>query len=627
MSDNKQHDSTGTLKKQVISLVNAGQFETARETCQQACAQSPDDPEAWFLLGAINGQLTDWAAAEAACRQATRLAPQHPVSHYNLAIALLQQHRPAEAIDELVMADKLQPDHFNTLLELGNTYNQTGHHELAIFQLSKALELQPESAVAHVNLAHAFREALRYEPALLHYRRAIELDPDNPEAYYELAGVFIAQFKYDSAISLLESVIPRMPGKTGLLSRLAVAYQEQGDSDKARHYYNRALEIEPDHLASRIGITGIQAMQGDFSNAFHSVEKLLAEHPENLSALLIYANIAHHFGADDKAAELVTKRLADPSVPEKTQSKLYFALANIHERSDDLDKAFECYKTANRLRGAVFDYISYSNIYNALIENYSVQAVPSLPRSDNRSDTPIFIVGMPRSGTSLAEQIIASHPDAFGAGELSNLNYIVASLNETIHSSVPYPRCLDQLDTPLLNRLADQYLAEIAERSGNARFVTDKMPMNFMHLGFIDLLFPNAHIIHCQRDPLDTCLSCYFQSFSGEQPYAYSLTDLGKHYRLYRKLMEHWKKVLRVPMYELSYEALVGNQEEETRKLLEFCGIEWNDACLNFHKTQRTVSTASYSQVRNPIYRKSVGRWRAFEKHLGPLLEELQKPG
>jgi len=214
----------------------------------------------------------------------------------------------------------------------------------------------------------------------------------------------------------------------------------------------------------------------------------------------------------------------------------------------------------------------------------------------------------------------------YGAGELRDINYIVGRLTEILKSDAPYPWCLDRLNTSLLTQLANKHLDVIAELSDNALYVTDKMPVNFMHLGFIDLLFPNAHVIHCQRDPLDTCLSCYFQSFSGEHPYAYSLSDLGKYYRLYHKLMNHWKKVLRIPVYELSYENLVQNQEQETRKLLTFCGIEWNDACLDFHNTRRTVSTASYDQVRKPMYTKSIGRWRQYEQHLGPLIEELEKP-
>ena len=187
------------------------------------------------------------------------------------------------------------------------------------------------------------------------------------------------------------------------------------------------------------------------------------------------------------------------------------------------------------------------------------------------------------------------------------------------------PFCLDSLTTGLLNQLADNYLEDIKKRcGGTARYSTDKMPMNFIHLGFISLLFPNAKFIHCTRNPRDTCLSCYFKLFSGELPYAYSLTDLGKFYRLYQRLMTHWKRVLTVPVYELNYEDMVLNQGTETRKLIEFCGLDWDDACLHFHKTDRTVATSSHDQVRQPMYTSSIGRWRDYEKHLEPLFTALR---
>jgi tetratricopeptide (TPR) repeat protein len=626
MSNSRHQDSINALKQQAAMLINAGQFESARINCQQACEQAPDDPEAWFMLGAITGQLADWEEAEKCCRHATRLAPQHPMSRYNLAFALLQQNRPAEAIDELQQAVRLQPGFFNAQLELGNAYRLTGSHDRSIRHFNKAVEIDPQSALAHLNLAHAFRDTERLDEAVTHYERCIELEPDNTEAYCELAGVLIKLFKFDRVISLLEAVIPRMPGRPVLLFRLAVAYQEQGDSDIALGYYNKVLEIEPENVDARTGIASIQALQGNFNAAAESLDKLIADHPEHSAALITFANLAHHVDASERAFQLVTEKLADPTTTERTQSKLYFALANNAIRNNDPEQAFTYYQAANRLHHAKFDYASYSGMLNALISSYSESTLPDLPRSENHSDTPIFIVGMPRSGTSLTEHILASHPGVYGAGELRHINYIVSGLNKILKSNIPYPLCLDRLNTPLLNQLADRYLAEIAELSNNARYVTDKMPVNFMHLGFIDLLFPNAHVIHCQRDPLDTCLSCYFQSFSGEHPYAYSLSDLGKYYRLYRKLMEHWKKVLRIPVYELSYESLVQNQEQETRKLLAFCGIEWNDACLDFHNTRRTVSTASYDQVRKPMYTKSIGRWRQYEQHLGPLIDELNKP-
>jgi hypothetical protein len=234
---------------------------------------------------------------------------------------------------------------------------------------------------------------------------------------------------------------------------------------------------------------------------------------------------------------------------------------------------------------------------------------------------------MPRSGTSLAEQILASHPDVFGAGELPVVNRMVDQLATVLDTSIPYPECLKYLDNHTLEQLASEYLEEAQLKSNDEQFITDKMPSNFMHLGFISLMFPNARIIHCTRDPLDTCLSCYFQNFTGEHPYAYSLTSLGKFYRMYEKLMEHWSKVIPNPIFELSYEKVVVNPEQEIRSMVDFCGLEWDDKCLDFHQTKRTVATASHSQVRQKIYTSSVGKWRSYEKHLDELCSALEQTG
>jgi hypothetical protein len=231
---------------------------------------------------------------------------------------------------------------------------------------------------------------------------------------------------------------------------------------------------------------------------------------------------------------------------------------------------------------------------------------------------------MPRSGTSLAEQILASHPDVFGAGELPIVNRMVDQLPTVLNTSTPYPECLKDLDNHTLGQLASEYLEESQQKTNTEEFITDKMPSNFMHLGFISLMFPNARIIHCTRDPLDTCLSCYFQNFTGEHPYAYSLGSLGKFYRMYEKLMGHWSKVIPNQILNLSYENIVENPEQEIRRLVDFCGLEWSDKCLDFHQTKRTVATASHSQVRQKIYSSSVGKWRSYEKHLDELFSALE---
>ena len=232
--------------------------------------------------------------------------------------------------------------------------------------------------------------------------------------------------------------------------------------------------------------------------------------------------------------------------------------------------------------------------------------------------------GMPRSGTTLIEQIMASHPQVHGAGELNLIHRMASEFPSLLGSATPYPQCIAQATAQKLERIAQTYLGELQKRGGKASRVTDKAPINFLHLGLIDLLFPGARVIHCARDPLDTCLSCYFQPFSGEYSFTYDLGHLGAYYRLYENLMVHWRQILRVPVFEVRYEELVADQERMIRALIEFCGLPWDDRCLKFYETERTVATASFDQVRKPIYAGSVGRWRRYEAYLEPLISALK---
>ena len=246
-----------------------------------------------------------------------------------------------------------------------------------------------------------------------------------------------------------------------------------------------------------------------------------------------------------------------------------------------------------------------------------------LPRARVHSDRPVFIVGMVRSGTTLVEQILSSHPDVYGAGELPDITEITRALPGFLGTGDRYPECLPKLTPEAADVMARRYLDRLTQIAPKARRVTDKLPGNFMYLGLIEFLFPGARIIHCMRDPVDTCLSAYFQDFSNNHPYAYDLSNLGAFYRGYLKLMAHWRKVIHLPLLEIKYEDLISDQERVTRSLVEFCGLEWDNRCLQFHETKRFVGTASHDQVNRPLYRESIQRWKNYERHLEPLLAAL----
>jgi len=298
--------------------------------------------------------------------------------------------------------------------------------------------------------------------------------------------------------------------------------------------------------------------------------------------------------------------------------QLYFELGRLHDKLGSFDEAFESFSKGNLLAGFNFDSEKHTKKIDCRIAAFLPEVMGKLTRAFNRSERPVFIVGMPRSGTTLVEQIVAGHSEVFGAGELRFLPDLVHSLPSTV-----YPVDIETITREVLDGLAKQYLDRLDELDQIATRVTDKMPRNFLDLGLIALLFPGARIIHCIRDPLDTCLSIFFQDFTSTHDYSSDLASIGYYYKEYQRLMLHWQTVIDIPIFEVRYEELVDQQEQISREMIEFCGLSWDAHCLEFHQQKRTVATASYDQVRRPIYRSSLARWKNYETYLEPLKEAL----
>ena len=305
-------------------------------------------------------------------------------------------------------------------------------------------------------------------------------------------------------------------------------------------------------------------------------------------------------------------------------------VAAAYDDAGDYDVAFGHYKAGNDLKKAasLYQADATSTYVDRVIATFGTEFFARMDRAGSQPELPVFIVGMPRSGTTLVEQILASHPQVHGAGELDYMRQITQALPErlapdSVGGQQTFPECAAKIDTALAERIAEEHLQHLREHSASALRITDKTPSNFLRLGLIALLFPKARIIHCQRDPLDTCLSCYFLRFGQGQAFAYDLDDLGRYYRDYARLMEHWRRVLPSPLLEVPYEALVADQEGWSRRLIAFLGLDWDDRCLAFYRSERQVKTASVWQVRQPVYASSIGRWRRYAKHLGPLFAAL----
>jgi len=329
-----------------------------------------------------------------------------------------------------------------------------------------------------------------------------------------------------------------------------------------------------------------------------------------------------------QAIELLEKLVVRPDLAGNRDVliPLHFELGRLLDAAGDYDRAFAYIRQGNKLVRSTFNPAGYAGFVDEAIATFNQDFLRRAPRAQHAADHLIFIVGMPRSGTTLIEQILDSHPQVFGCGELQDIGIIANRLPDAQGAEHPYPRGVVFLNEETCTQLAQQYLQRVKALSGGADFVTDKMPENFQFLGLIALLFPGAKVIHSLRDPIDTCLSCYFQNFRFQDSalgFSTDLGHLGSYYKQYQRLMAHWRATLDIAMLEVNYEALVADQETVTRQMLEFCGLPWDEQCMKFYDSGRTAATASYNQVRQPMYRKSVQRWKRYERHLEPLIKAL----
>jgi hypothetical protein len=347
----------------------------------------------------------------------------------------------------------------------------------------------------------------------------------------------------------------------------------------------------------------------------------------NAALAVAYAKICTHTGSCEDAVIYINKLLKSSAIiNDRIRKNLHFTAADVLDKLQQYDSAFEHYKTGNDIGNThSYDRKSYISQIDMIINNFTPDYFSRSPQSNIIDSRPVFIIGMPRSGTSLTEQILATHPCVYGAGEMDILDKIAKDMFNNTNDFTDSRSSLPILDLDVLNTNAAHYLKHIDSLSSSAKIITDKMPHNFYHLGIIQLLFPGARIIHITRDPLDNGLSIFLQNFSHGHTYSNDLFNIGTHYYHYLRLMKHWRKVISLPLLEITYEQLVNNQKELTQKLLNFCNLEWCDDCLEFYKQKRNVYTASYNQVRQPMYKNSIGRWRNYENHISALKKGLMR--
>ena len=561
--------------------------------------------------------------AEPLYRQVLALQPSQVVALRQLATLCRQTRRYPEAAALLKRAAELQPQNPDVLLELGGTLITSGQAKEAVAPLRQATELRPDSAAAWFHLGQAQSSTFNTGGAVAALKKAVQLDPQNPDAHAQLGVAFLNHGLAPKAVRHLVAARRARPNSPDLANNLALAQRLIGDYDAALVTYDESLRLRPGDPYALAGQAEIHETRKNYDRVREILEPAVAKPDVNPHIASVFARCSKRLGRQAEAVDVLKRVIGRPDTPRHFHCMLDFSLGQVYEDLGEYDLAFAAYREGNDLYPKDFDSEDFHRLNTSLIESFSAERLRAMPRSTVESDLPIFIVGMPRSGTSLIEQILASHPEVFGAGELQDIIRHVNGLHRRIGTRRRYPECADEITAAVLDEVARAYLERVREMAPDARRVTDKMPHNFMHLGLISRLFPGGRVIHCRRNPLDTCLSCYTTQLSPVHNYATDLASLGIAYREYRRLMDHWKAVMDVPILDVVYEQVTAEQEAQSRRLVDFAGLEWNDACLAFYETKRLVNTASIDQATKPMYRTSVARHKRFEKHLGPLIETL----
>lgn len=483
------------------------------------------------------------------------------------------------------------PKNSDALNLLGTLYHQTGKNQIAIPLIEKAIKINGKRSYYYTNLGNAYREMGENKKAELAYKRALKVKPDNTGARSNLGNIYVILGDADRGIKEQKKVIKAQPNYHIAHFNLGNAYLEKGMKEEAIKSFRRTIELEPTYAKAYRNIVDSRKFT-EMDNDILALEKLL--HSGKI------ANVSDH-------------------------EQLLFGAAKAYDDLKDAEKSWRYLKEGNDLHRSTFEYNVQDdlNMMEGIKKTITANLIAQKRLKENVTPAPIFILGMPRSGTSLVEQILASHPDIYGAGELYFFEQLVYH-DIKKGKDVPFQNILPQLQSTDYENLAKNYLGKLRTIPTKSKLITDKMPRNFLYVGLIKILFPNAKIIHCRRQPEDSCLSIYKKIFVGRQYFAYNLEELGQYYNGYLDLMDHWHEVMPGEILDLQYEEMIQDNEAQSRRLLEHCGVEWDEACLNFHKTQRVVRTASSDQVRQPIYKSSVAAWKQYEQQLAPLSAVLK---
>jgi tetratricopeptide (TPR) repeat protein len=607
-----------------ISLHQRGNLQQAEQIYRQIISRHPKFAYAMNMLGVLLSQKKEHIEGGKFLKKAVGLEPDVVDYHINLGFNLQEQGKLEKAEKEFATATRLDPGSADAWFNLGNVRLILKKPADAEKAFLKIIEEDRNYLPAYNNLGNIYRETRRYEDAIGMFSKVLQLKTDLPQTWYNLGLTYKNLGDGKNAVQCFEKVLAYDPAnrragcQAGYCHGLLL-----NDLDGSIREFDKVIETNPDYISAYLQKSWILQSFGRYEEAVKFYYKALELDKTSADAYAGLVSCKQYTDADIKN---LLKLADDESLEPRKLASLNFSLGSIFDAGKEYDTAFRHFQRGNRLYRDTYQYDvkSVENSVTSLINLFDKSYIEQKSGFGVNTELPVFVLGMPRSGTTLVEQIIASHPQVFGAGELKYLGDIVQtsmSLEEQLSTKLnpPVPDIADSMITSLANK----YLSYTGNIKSDEVRVTDKMPQNFLYIGYIAVLFPKAKIIHCRRNPMDICLSIYTMNFTDHHPYAYDLVEIANYYRQYQRVMNHWESVLSDRIFTIQYEDIVDNLESLSRSLISYIGLDWDDRCLRFNETTRNIQTSSHLQVRQKIYTSSRERWRHYEPWLGPLRSAL----
>ena len=598
-----------------------GRLQQAQDECLRLLRKQ-QHPGAILILGWIAHQQRELEVAVKRYQQYLGLRPKDAEAHYTLGLVFKELGRTELAIEHFNQSIAIVADNAAVHRQLGDAYTKLRRLEEAIKPYETALALQADDVVTTINLGNVFHGLHRYTQSIHLYQQALSMQPDNVQVRRHLGASYQRTGQTQEAVKCFEQALSLSPDYVDARIKLAEVLRELGRAEEALVQVEQVIDLKPDETQAHIILALILRELGEAELAIERFERLLCTQPR---CGHLYYQISM-LKPKQELIPVVENLIGDPELPVGDTIYCHFALGNIYRGSKSFDQAFSHFLEANTLyrKTFVYDAKEHALLIDSLIKVYSERFFKRKHQFGSASQLPVFILGMPRSGTTLVEQIISSHPKVYGAGELQAISAIVLSISQRLEHADLYPECMTLFDQEMAEEYSARYLQELALHSATAKHITDKFPGNYFKIGLIKTLFPDARIIHCQRNPLDTCISIFFHCIQ-DWKWSFELTELGQYYLDYQRLMSHWHKLFPGEIFTVQYEELVMDQERVSKQLIDYLGLKWDEKCLDFHNNERDVRTISNMQVRQPMYKNSMNRWKHYEKHLQPLIEVLQQ--